>query len=44
MAIYGLGNIGVNQNNKGVIFDPACWWADCEVDIAMTKLFGNFRK
>ena len=37
------GNIGVNQINKGVIFDPACWWADCEVDIAMTRLFGNFR-
>ena len=36
------GNVGVNQTNKGVIFDPACWWADCEVDIAMTKLFGNF--
>ena len=37
------GNIGINQMNKGVIFDPACWWADCEVDIAMTRLFGNFR-
>ena len=37
------GNIGVNQINKGVIFDPACWWADCEVDLAMTRLFGNFR-
>ena len=37
------GNTGVNQINKGVIFDPACWWADCEVDIAMTRLFGNFR-
>ena len=37
------GNIGVNEINQGVIFDPACWWADCEVDIAMTRLFGNFR-
>ncbi len=37
------GNIGVNQMNKGVLFDPACWWADCEVDIAMTRLFGNFQ-
>ena len=36
------GNIGVNQMHKGVIFDPACWWADSEVDIAMTKLFGKF--
>ena len=37
------GNIGINEMNKGVIFDPASWWADCEVDIAMTRLFGNFR-
>ncbi len=37
------GNVGVNKMNKGVIFDPASWWADCEVDIAMTKLFGKFR-
>ena len=37
------GNIGVHQMNKGVIFDPACWWADCEVDIAMTRLFGSFK-
>ena len=37
------GNIGINQMNQGVIFDPACWWADSEVDIAMTRLFGNFR-
>mgnify|MGYP001290775470 FL=1 len=36
------GNIGVNSMNKGVIFDPACWWADSEVDISMTRLFGNF--
>ena len=37
------GNIGVNHKNQGVIFDPACWWADSEVDIAMTRLFGNFK-
>ncbi len=37
------GNIGVNKMDKGVIFDPACWWADSEVDIAMTRLFSNFR-
>ena len=37
------GNIGVTLMNKGVIFDPASWWADCEVDIAMTRLFGNFQ-
>ena len=38
------GNAGMDTNGKGVIFDPASWWADNEVDIAMTKLFGGFRK
>ena len=38
------GNAGIDKNGKGVIFDPASWWADNEVDIAMTKLFGGFGK
>ncbi len=38
------GNIGVDKSGKGVLFDPASWWADNEVDIAMTKLFGGFEK
>jgi len=38
------GNVGIEKGGKGVIFDPASWWADNEVDIAMTKLFGGFRK
>jgi len=38
------GNAGVDKSGRGVIFDPASWWADNEVDIAMTKLFGGFRK
>ena len=38
------GNAGMDKNGKGVVFDPASWWADNEVDIAMTKLFGGFRK
>ena len=38
------GNVGIDRSGKGVIFDPASWWADNEVDIAMTKLFGGFRK
>jgi len=38
------GNVGTETSGKGVIFDPASWWADNEVDIAMTKLFGGFRK
>jgi len=36
------GNVGIDKSGKGVIFDPASWWADNEVDIAMTKLFGGF--
>ena len=38
------GNVGIDKSGKGVIFDPASWWADNEVDIAMSKLFGGFRK
>ena len=38
------GNAGIDKSGRGVIFDPACWWADNEVDIAMTKLFGGFGK
>jgi len=38
------GNVGIGKNHKGVIFDPASWWADSEVDIAMSKLFGGFEK
>ncbi len=38
------GNAGIDKSGKGVIFDPASWWADNEVDIAMTKLFGGFSK
>ena len=38
------GNVGIDKSGKGVIFDPASWWADNEVDIAMTKLFGGFGK
>ena len=36
------GNIGTGPLEKGIIFDPSCWWADSEVDIAMTRLFGGF--
>jgi len=38
------GNAGMDKSGRGVIFDPASWWADNEVEIAMTKLFGGFRK
>jgi protein-ribulosamine 3-kinase len=31
------------SNNRAtpVIYDPACYYADCEVDLAMLELFGN---
>ncbi len=38
------GNAGVQKDGKGIVIDPASWWADREVDIAMTKLFGGFRQ
>ena len=36
------GNISSGHLDKGVIFDPSCWWADSEIDIAMSRLFGGF--
>ena len=36
------GNVSTGYLKKGIIFDPSCWWADAEVDIAMTRLFGGF--
>ena len=36
------GNISTNNLKKGIIFDPSSWWADSEIDIAMTRLFGGF--
>ena len=36
------GNSFIQSDGKGVLLDPAVWWADREVDIAMTKLFGGF--
>ncbi len=36
------GNVSTGKNEKGILFDPSCWWADSEIDIAMTRLFGGF--
>ena len=36
------GNCGSTRNGLGSLYDPACYWGDREVDISMTKLFGNF--
>ena len=36
------GNAASLVDGRGSIFDPASWWADREVDLAMTQLFGGF--
>ena len=36
------GNIGFLADGLPVIFDPACYYGDREVDIALTLLFGGF--
>jgi len=36
------GNCGRTENGLGSLYDPASYWGDREVDISMTKLFGNF--
>lgn len=36
------GNAGFTRSGLPVIFDPATYWGDREVDLAMTELFGGF--
>ena len=36
------GNVGALATGEVVIFDPATYWGDREVDLAMTELFGGF--
>ncbi|MGH7998842.1 MAG: fructosamine kinase family protein, partial [Brasilonema sp.] len=36
------GNAGCTVSGEPVIFDPATYYGDREVDIAMTELFGGF--
>ncbi len=36
------GNAAITQAGEPVIFDPATYYGDREVDIAMTELFGGF--
>jgi fructosamine-3-kinase len=38
------GNAGFSREGEPVIFDPAVYWGDREVDLAMTELFGGFPK
>ena len=36
------GNAALLHGGAGALFDPACYWADREVDLAMAQLFGGF--
>ncbi|WP_293133787.1 fructosamine kinase family protein [Microcoleus sp. bin38.metabat.b11b12b14.051] len=36
------GNASITAAGEPVFFDPATYWGDREVDIAMTELFGGF--
>ena len=36
------GNAAIASDGSPVIFDPAAYYGDREVDIAMTELFGGF--
>jgi fructosamine-3-kinase len=36
------GNAAITSSGEPVIFDPATYWGDREVDLAMTELFGGF--
>lgn len=36
------GNAAITRAGEPVIFDPATYWGDREVDLAMTELFGRF--
>ncbi len=37
------GNVAFTESGEPVIFDPAVYYGDREVDLAMTELFGGFR-
>jgi fructosamine-3-kinase len=36
------GNAAITESGEPVILDPATYWGDREVDLAMTELFGGF--
>jgi fructosamine-3-kinase len=38
------GNAALLAKGGGVLFDPAVYWGDREVDLAMAQLFGGFPK
>eukprot|EP01084_Bolivina_argentea_P297319 512188_1 len=38
------GNVGTTLDGESIIFDPAAYYGDREVDIAMTMLFGRLHR
>jgi fructosamine-3-kinase len=36
------GNAALVRGGVAALFDPACYWGDREVDLAMARLFGGF--
>lgn len=38
------GNVLTGNDGKAWLIDPACYYGDAEVDLAMTELFGGFPK
>ena len=42
MAIYGKENLLVNSAGQPVVIDPAVYYGDREVELAMPLLFGGF--
>ena len=36
------GNVAITEEGEPVILDPAAYYGDHEVDLAMTELFGGF--
>ena len=38
------GNAAVDKQGHPVVFDPACYYGDREVDLVMTELFGGFSR
>lgn len=38
------GNFSVDTNGGPIVFDPAVYFGDREVDVAMTELFGGFNR
>ena len=36
------GNASITVDGQPIIFDPACYYGDREVDLAMSELFGGF--